>query len=167
MRKLDLGGTVADMRLQDHQKAQGDRLLQLGFLLFLLGLLVGFAIPVLANSRMGLASHLEGVMNGIFLIAVGLAWPKFRLSPKASTSLFWLAIYGTFANWMATLLAAFWGGGRSMPMAAEGHAGSPLQEGVIDALLVSLSLAMISVCILALWGLRNTRKGQDRNGTQE
>ena len=39
-------------------------LLQLGILLFLIGLLTGFVIPKLANPRMGLASHLEGVLNG-------------------------------------------------------------------------------------------------------
>ena len=40
--------------------AHGDRLLRLGVLLFLLGLLTGFAIPALTNPRMGLTSHLEG-----------------------------------------------------------------------------------------------------------
>lgn len=47
-------------------------LLQLGIILFLIGLLTGVAIPKLANPRMGLASHLEGVLNGIFLVTVGL-----------------------------------------------------------------------------------------------
>ena len=36
-----------------------------GMLLFLLGLLTGFAEPHFGNVRMGLAAHLEGVMNGI------------------------------------------------------------------------------------------------------
>jgi hypothetical protein len=35
-----------------------------GLLLFLLGLLVGLAAPVLANPRMGVSSHIEGVLNG-------------------------------------------------------------------------------------------------------
>jgi len=48
------------------------RLLQFGYGLFLLGLLTGLGIPLLANPRMGLSSHLEGVMNGIFLIGLGL-----------------------------------------------------------------------------------------------
>ena len=58
----------------------GDRLLRLGVLLFLLGLLTGFAIPALANPRMGLTSHLEGLMNGMFL-SLGLLWPRLALSP--------------------------------------------------------------------------------------
>jgi hydroxylaminobenzene mutase len=55
-------------------------LLQLGIILFLIGLLTGFVIPKLVNSRMGLASHLEGVLNGIFLVAVGLPWQRLNLS---------------------------------------------------------------------------------------
>lgn len=47
---------------------------------FFLGLLTGFVIPVMRNPRMGLASHLEAVMNGMFLILLGLLWHKLRLS---------------------------------------------------------------------------------------
>jgi hydroxylaminobenzene mutase len=130
------------------------RLLQLGILLFLLGLLVGFAVPALANPRMGLASHLEGIMNGLFLVVLGLVWPRLTLPGKASTALFWLALYSTFANWAATLLAAFWGAGSSMPLAAGAHRGSATQELIIDALLISLALGMVSVCALTLFGLR-------------
>lgn len=134
--------------------SRSHRLLQLGILLFLLGLLVGFAVPSLANPRLGLASHLEGVMNGLFLVVLGLLWPKLALREKASTTLFWFALYGTFANWAATLLAAFWGAGRSMPLAAGALRGSAAQELIIDALLLSLALAMVGVCVITLWGLR-------------
>lgn len=140
--------------------ARGHRLLQLGILLFLLGLLVGFAVPALANPRMALASHLEGVMNGIVLVVLGLLWPRLALGERASASLFWLALYGTFANWATTLLAAAWGAGASMPLAAGAHRGSPAQEVVVDALLVSLSLAMLGVCLLTLYGLRTAPAGR-------
>ncbi len=134
--------------------SRSHRLLQLGMLLFLLGLLVGFAVPSLANPRMGLASHLEGVINGLFLVVLGLVWPGLTLPGPASTTLFWLALYGTFANWAATLLAAFWGAGASMPLAAGALRGSAAQELIIDALLISLALAMVAVSVLTLWGLR-------------
>lgn len=126
----------------------GDRLLQFGIFLFLLGLLTGLVVPQLTNPRMGLASHLEGIMNGMFLVLLGLLWPKIRLSQR------WLAIYGTFANWAATLIAADWGAGALMPLAAVGHQGTPSQEAVIDFLLWTLSMAMIAVSTLVLWGLR-------------
>ncbi|MGQ3683850.1 MAG: hydrogenase [Candidatus Loosdrechtia sp.] len=132
----------------------GHRLIQLGILLFFLGLLTGYVVPMLANPRMGLSSHLEGIMNGVFMVMLGLLWPKIGLSRTALTTLFWLAVYGTFANWTATLLAAFWGAGGSMPIAASGHQGTPTQEMIITLLLLSLSLAMVAVCVLVLWGLR-------------
>ena len=37
--------------------------------LFLIGLLIGLAQQRFANTRMALATHLEGVMNGTFLLA--------------------------------------------------------------------------------------------------
>ena len=52
------------------------RLLFHGIALFLLGLLTGLAEQHFANVRMGLAAHLEGVMNGIFLLAVGAVWSE-------------------------------------------------------------------------------------------
>jgi hydroxylaminobenzene mutase len=129
-------------------------LLRLGVLLFLLGLLTGFAVPKLANPRMGLASHLEGLMNGLFLLAMGLIWHRLTLSTRLLQLTFWLAIFGTFANWTTTLLAAAWGAGVMMPIAGQGHTGTPLQETVLKVLLVTLSLAVVAVCGLLLAGLR-------------
>jgi hypothetical protein len=71
----------------------GHRLLWHGFLLFLLGLLTGFAVPALTNPRMGLSAHLEGVMNGVFLVVLGLVRERLVLSARAVTALFWLALY--------------------------------------------------------------------------
>lgn len=134
---------------------RGHRLLQLGTSLFLLGLLTGFAIPLLENPRMGLSSHLEGILNGLFLLGLGVIWPRLRLSARTREVTFWLAVYGGFANWSATLLAAIWGAGATMPIAAGAYQGSALQEVVIGGLLFSLSFAMLGVCGLVLWGLRS------------
>lgn len=136
-----------------HSDRRSHRLLQLGMVLFLLGLLTGFAVPVLANPRMGLSSHLEGVLNGIFLLALGMMWPRLELGRGAAVT-WWLAIYATFANWLATLLAAAWGAGRSMPIAAGAHQGTTPQETVIVVLLFSLSAAVVAVSGMVLWGLR-------------
>jgi hydroxylaminobenzene mutase len=131
------------------------RLVQLGVILFLIGLLVGFSVPALANPRMGLSSHMEGVMNGLFLLGVGLLWPQLALSDTMLTAAYWLAIFGTFTNVVATFLSAMWGAGlRMMPIAAQGQGGSDLQETVIQVLLVALSLAMVAVCAILAYGLR-------------
>jgi (hydroxyamino)benzene mutase len=48
----------------------------LSILLFSLGLVTGLLAPKLANPRMGLSSHLEGLMNGMFLVLLGLIWQR-------------------------------------------------------------------------------------------
>jgi hydroxylaminobenzene mutase len=131
------------------------RILRLGATLFLLGLLSGFVIPLTANPRVALSSHLEGVMNGTFLLVLGAIWPWLRLGRRSQRALFGLAVYGTFANWATTLLAAVIGaGGTMMPIAASGFLGSGVEEGLIAAGLISLSLSMFVVCPLVIWGLR-------------
>lgn len=141
--------------MRDESDGLEQRLLQLGFLLLLLGLLTGFAIPLLSSPRMGLSSHLQGVLNGVLLILLGLVWSRLRLSQGARRLTFGLAIYGTFANWLATLLAAIWNAGTMIPIASGGAQSGPLQEAVISFLLLSLSFAMVALCGLLLWGLRH------------
>jgi len=128
-------------------------LMQLGILLFLLGLLTGLAGPKLKNTRMGLASHLQGVMNGMLLIILGLLWPRLGLSHVWLAVTFWLIVYAAFANWVATLLAAAWGAGTLMPIAAGGHKAAPGRERVIGFLLISLSLCVVAACAFILAGL--------------
>lgn len=137
-------------------------LLRFGFALFLLGLLTGFLVPALANPRMALASHLEGILNGIFLMVLGLAWTRLQLTTGLRRLTVTLAVYGTFANWAATFLAAFWGAGRSMPLAANGHEGFAWQEMIVNLLLYSLSLAMVVLTGIVVWGLR----GNPASGTE-
>jgi hydroxylaminobenzene mutase len=133
-------------------------LMRAGVLLFLVGLLTGFAIPLLQVPRLGLSSHLEGVMNGMLLMILGLMWPRLALPAWAGTAAFWAALYGTFANWAAVLLGAMWGAAAMMPIAGQGATSTPVAEAIVAALLVSLALAMILVCVLVLWGLRLTAK---------
>lgn len=135
--------------------AAADRILmRAGMLLFLIGLLTGLAVPVLQVPRMGLSSHLVGTMSGMFLIVLGLIWPRLVLPAWAGTTTFWAALYGSFANWLATILSAMWGATAMMPIAGQGATSTPLAEAIVATLLVSLSLAMILVCLFVLWGLR-------------
>lgn len=135
--------------------------LRLGVLLFLLGLLAGFLLPAMANPRMGLSSHLEGVINGIFLLAVGLLWSHLSLGKLAQRVLFAFAVYGAYVNWLVTLLAGFWGAGAGMmPIAGAGHEGTVLQEAFIGFGLLSLSAGMLVASGLLLWGLRGAESAR-------
>ena len=125
-----------------------------GIFLFLLGLLTGFAEPRFANPRMGLAAHLEGVMNGTLLLALGAAWTEVRLQPRVKTLAYWTALYGAYANWLVTTLAAVFGTAALSPITAAGHRGMPWQETLVTAAFLTVGLADLLFCILLLWGLR-------------
>jgi hypothetical protein len=215
------------------------RLMWHGILLFLLGLVTGLAEQRFTNPRMGLAAHLEGVMNGTFLIApavrggtsvgrvasvagmparssdavnaghfrgaatkpepgaaatlrAGRIWPdgfgtrfdvhedvtdclshdniwatsrefhpglpstiwtEVRLPPLAKGTAYWTALYGTYANWVFTTLAAV--SEQRLPI----HFGSglpwqPWQESLAGAGFLSVSVLIIISVVLVLWGLR-------------
>lgn len=130
------------------------RLIWHGMLLFLLGLFTGFAEPHFTNVRMGLAAHLEGVMNGILLLALGAIWPHVRLGPTARAAAFWTALYGTYANWFFTTLAAVFGTGALSPITAPGFKAQPWQESLVTAGLMSVGIVIVVSTLIFLWGLR-------------
>jgi (hydroxyamino)benzene mutase len=130
------------------------RLMRYGMFLFLLGLLTGLLEQRFTNMRMGLAAHLEGVMNGIFLVALGAVWTEVRLSAPASAAAYWTALYGTYVNWLSTTLAAVLGTAAANPISAAGHHGQPWQESLVGAGFLSVSVAIIAASLLVLWGLR-------------
>lgn len=145
----------------NHSSNKGLLLIFWGIALFLSGLIVGLLIPILQNPRMGLSTHLEGVLNGMFLVAIGLIWEKMTLNKKQRSWLFSLLLYGSFANFLAVFIGATTGGGKLMPI-ANGQDKGPFVEAVISFLLISLSLAMLIACLLILLGLYKSI----RNSTQ-
>jgi len=142
------------MKNVNQMKKQADNLLFLGFLLFLLGLITGLIVPAFANPRLGVSSHIEGVLNGIFLIVLGLVWHKLALSGRALKITYWLALYGTFANWFGILVAAVFNAGKMLGIAAGGQEGPPLAEAVVAFFLVTLSIAMVIISVMVLLGLK-------------
>ncbi len=138
------------MEANVHNK-QANHLIFLGLILFLLGLTIGLFVQNMANPRMALSAHLEGLMNGMFLMILGLIWKRLMLSKTLLNITFWLVIYGTFVNLAAVTIAAITGGGKMMPIAG-GKEGTGIAETLISFFLVSLSLCMLAVCFIALIG---------------
>ena len=130
------------------------RLIRHGMFLFLLGLLTGIAEQKFTNTRMGLAAHLEGVMNGTFLLALGAVWTEVRLSGRSKAAAYWSALYGTYANWAVTTLAAIFGTAAMSPISGAGHSGQPWQEAVVTVGFMSVGIVIVAASILVLWGLR-------------
>ena len=134
------------------------RLLFHGMALFLIGLFTGLAEPHFTNVRMALAAHLEGVMNGIFLLAVGAVWREVRLPSPASAAAFALLLFGSWGNWAVVTTAAILGTGALSPITAAGRAAAPWQEMLVTAGFVVIGLAVIAAAVLLLWGLRSTAR---------
>ena len=130
------------------------RLVWHGMFLFLLGLLTGFVEQKFSNPRMGLAAHLEGVMNGIFLVALGAVWTEVRLSPRLEAAAYWMALYGTYANLAFTTLAAIFGTAALSPITGAGHSGQPWQESTVTVGFMSVGVVIVAASMLILWGLR-------------
>lgn len=134
------------------------RLTWWGTLLFLLGLLTGLMLAtmpgVAANPRGVLSGHLEGIMNGMFLIIVGLMADRVRLSTRASAACVGLLLYATFVNWFTSTIAGILGTSQATPIAGAGHHAAPVIEQVVMVVSVSVGIAMIGAVMMLLFGLR-------------
>jgi hydroxylaminobenzene mutase len=135
-------------------------LIRHGLTLFLAGLVTGFIIPLTANPRAGLASHLEGVANGTFLLALGCAWGDLRLGEVAGRWVFRLVLFGAWVNWAGTLLSSVFGTSKLTPIAGAGHSGAPWQENLVIAMLVSVGLAMVLAVGATAWHMWRAPQNQ-------
>lgn len=143
---------------------QGHRLLQVGTVLFLVALIVGLAVPKFAVPRLALSTHLLGLLQGMFLMVLGLIWPRLRLAGGTARAASALVVYGCLAAWTANLLGAIWGAGNSMvPIAAGTAHGTGAQETAIAALLMTAAVALVASVAMVAWGLRGAPAPQARS----
>ena len=103
--------------------------------------------------RMALSAHLEGVMNGTFLIALGAIWGHVELPPRVEQAARWTALFGTYGNWLFTTLGAAMGTAAANPILSQGHHGKPWQEKVAGAGFRSIAYSILIAVVLILWGL--------------
>lgn len=150
---------VARAVTNEAMRDDGRRLMWHGMALFTLGLLTGLVQQAFENPRMGLAAHLEGLMNGTFLLALGAAWPRVRLSARLAATAYWTAICGTYGNWAVTVLAAALGTAAMTPIASAGHGAQRWQEIAITMGFVAVGVSILGASALLLIGLR----AQDRH----
>ncbi|HXT07045.1 MAG TPA: hydrogenase [Roseiarcus sp.] len=129
-------------------------LMRHGMALFLLGLITGLAERNFLNPRMGLAAHLEGVMNGTFLIAAGAAWGEVELNRPMRNYVYFAFLAGAYLNWATTSLAAVWGAAALSPITSDGRSATAWREAIVTAGFGVVGLLMLSATAIALWGLR-------------
>jgi len=123
-------------------------------ILFLLGLLTGLVIANFRNPRMGLSAHMEGILNGIFLVIAGIIWDELRISSSLRTVTFITLMYGTYVNWMTTLFAAYLGTSNMTPITGASFHGTNVQEYLITGGFISVGLTMLFSLIVIIYGLR-------------
>lgn len=136
------------------------QLLIAGTVLFLLSLLGAFAIPFLANPRMGVSAHVAGIESGLALWGLGLMWHYLALPASVGRAAQITAVAGLYAIFISLFLAALWGTSRATPVAGAGHQGSPAREMIVTMLLTGGSLASVVAFAFVLWGLCAWKAGK-------
>lgn len=137
------------------------RLIWHGVFLFFLGLMTGTQERRFTNMRMALSAHLEGVMNGMFLMMLGAVWGHVELPRPVRQTARWTALYGTYGNWLFTTLGAALGTAAANPTLSQGHHGTPRQERIVLLGFRSMRYAFLTSVVLILWGLASRRSPQD------
>lgn len=121
----------------------------MGALLFTLGLLTGFGIPMFRSPRIGLSSHLAAIESGLGLIAFGLLLPHLAISTGWAGAIghsLWISLY---VQWVGLLFAAVYGTGKVFPIAGAGLAAKAWQENTAR-ILISIGALGSVVAVLAL-----------------
>jgi hydroxylaminobenzene mutase len=137
------------------------RMMWHGMFLFLIGLVTGMHERRFKNMRMALSAHLEGVMNGTFLIAVGAIWGHVELPSRVEKAARWTALYGAYGNWLFTTVGAALGTAAANPILSQGHHGKPWQERFAGAGFRSIAYSILIAVMLLLWGLARRKPLQD------
>jgi hypothetical protein len=85
-------------------------------IIILLGMFVGFPYGsrIVAQAaeetlRAWRLAHLEGLMNGLLMLAVVAIWHHMKLSKLAGSALWWCLVLGGYANIVAPIIAAMTG----------------------------------------------------------
>ncbi len=129
------------------------RLIRHGVMVVLLGTLTGFSPMLVRNPRMGLAAHLEGILNGLLLIGLGAVWSSVRLGAGKERVAFGALVWAAYANWAITLSAAVTGAREFAPLAGAGFGAGPAVEKVTLLLILSVAVSILLGLSLVLAGL--------------
>lgn len=120
----------------------GRALVVTGALLFLAGLLQGFAVDQFANPRMALSAHLDAVQSGMAVMLAGAFWSAARWSGGVEVVARWTLAVGMVGLWVGITLAALTGASEALPMSGAGFAAEPRAELAATAIVVGSSVAL-------------------------
>ena len=119
------------------------KLLIYGLALLLIGLLTGLAVPAFTNPRLGLAAHIGGVLSGMLLVVLAVAWERIGLK-RGETLACRLLFFSMYSIWGANVVGGVFGTSLATPIAGAGFEGEPWQENLV---LVWLTLAAVAALV--------------------
>ena len=125
----------------------------MGALLFLLGLVTGFGIPMFRSPRIGVSAHLDAIESGLGLIAFGLLIPHLTISPGWASAIAYTMWISFYVLWLGLLFGAVWGTGRTIAIAGAGISAEPWQENAARTLisLGSIGSVIAIAALLVQW----------------
>lgn len=113
---LDFYGTHRQQQQMKTETAIRKRLAASGAILFAVGMVTGlWAAAVLTNKvtvgmpRLALAAHLNGLLGGLWLVAVAWTFEFLSYEAKGLRRLAFAVAIPAWANWLVTLIASFFG----------------------------------------------------------
>jgi hydroxylaminobenzene mutase len=137
----------------------GRRLVILGLVLFLIGLIQGVLIPNFHNPRMALSAHLAAVQSGMAMAIFGLIWALVDLKEGLLKIAYYTNVIGLYAVWFAITLGAALGASRALPIAGHGFSATPTTETVVELIVTFGAVAtVVSVSLIVLGLLKGCRE---------
>jgi (hydroxyamino)benzene mutase len=138
------------------------RLLWHGIFICTLGFIIGLFIPLYANPRAGLAAHVLGITEGMFLAIAGFAYPQLKLSFLLARSSFWMLIISAYVGLLGQFLSAAFGLKRILVITGAGTGeGNIWMETIVEIATKSISVLLIFACAIVLFGLRKIEKAEE------
>ncbi|KAB8320741.1 hypothetical protein SD81_004070 [Tolypothrix campylonemoides VB511288] len=129
-----------------------------GIFICLLGFLAGLFLPLYANPRAGLATHLLGITQGVFIAVIGFSYPQLKLPLWVARANFWMLLISAYVGMIVEFLAAAFGLSRMFIITAMGlPEGIPWLETSTEIAIKNISILTILSCFIVLFGLRQTK----------
>lgn len=143
--------------MHDKSAWMSQRLLVLGALLFLIGLLQGGVVQLFHSPQLALSAHIVAVQNGMVLLLFGLLWSRMSLSETQERVTYLSAVAGMYLIWIGFTLAAMTGASMVLKFAGAGYTASELWEYAVGAAVYAGSAASIVAALFVLIGLLRFR----------
>lgn len=133
-------------------QVRGRQILTQGLLLVMVGLLLGFVVPLAPFPRLALGAHIQFITNGVLIAVLAglLLLLPHRVGPR-SAGVMLLAAWLIWPMAFSELANAWWGTNQTLPIAAAqagAKGGAAWHELVVKVAHIGAGL-----CLVVAWGL--------------